>query len=126
MTNEARYPEPENFEQTLDDYVPKAVDAVFLPLTQHPDDRVRAWSQRIDLDGLRVSVGRLMAHQIRCTAAAFYQTGYHHGAIRRIRASGTGERSLVSYDEKGRIKEMVKTPLSVQERLDLEKVPDKG
>ena len=124
MTSEAKYPEPQGFDRALDDFVPKAVDSVFKCFTENEDERVRAWAAAIGLDGLRQNMGRVIARQVRSTAEQFYQFGFHNGAVKRIAAAGPGERSLVSYDEKGRIKEMVKTPLTLQERLDLEKTTD--
>lgn len=124
MATEAKYPEPESFDRVLDDYVPKTVDTIFKCFTESEDERVRSWAAAIGLDGLRQNMGRIIAFQVRSTADKFYQFGFHNGAIKRIAAAGPGERSLVSYDEKGRIKEMVKTPLTLQERLDLEKTKD--
>ena len=126
MSSDAKFPEPEGFEQTLDAYVPAVVDNIFKSFTESEDERVRAWAKEIGLDGLRQNMGRIVAFQVRSTAEQFYQVGYTHGAIKRITASGPGERSSIAYDDKGRIKQMVKTPLTVQEALDRERTGGKS
>ncbi|MFO1131167.1 MAG: hypothetical protein U1E16_03990 [Hyphomicrobiales bacterium] len=118
-----KYPEPEGFQKTLDDTCDAVVDGIFRSFTESEKEDVRDWAEKHQLLAIRPTLAPVIAHYVRSMESQFYQVGYHVGAATRIAKSGRlGERTIVTkHDANGRITETVKVPMTIEERLDLEK-----
>lgn len=110
----------------IDEAVEKAgaavVDWVFETFAASKDERVRGLVDQYHILALKPFLGPVIAHFVSAKAQRFYEIGYLYGAAVHLASNkDKGERSIVTaYDELGRIREMVKLPLSLAERLELE------
>ena len=110
----------------IDEAVEKAgtavVDWIFASFAESKDERVRGLVEQYHVLALKPFLGPVIAHFVAAKAQQFYELGYLCGcAVHLASADDIGERSIVTgYDEAGRIREMVKIPLTLVERLELE------
>lgn len=123
MSDKPKYPEPEGFQKKIDDACNEAIDGIFRSFAESEKEDVRDWAEKHQLLLMRPTLAPVIAHYIKSIGSQAYQVGYHFGAATRIAKSGSlGERTIVTkHDPSGRIAETVKVPMTLDERLELEK-----
>lgn len=116
--NTKHYPEPSNFQETLDETAKGIIDRIYRTFTENDDAEVREWASDYDIVGARPTFAPVIEHYAKALFRHFYQVGFHQGATAKLADAGAlGERTIVTkHHADGRIAEMVKLPLSVAER----------
>lgn len=117
-----QFPTPPGFEESIAKVCASVPDAIFGSFAKCADETIQAWVKESRLLDLKPTMAPVIAACVGQVLRNYYQYGYAVGATGRLATqSNLGERVVVAaHDEKGRISEMVKVPLTVQERLELE------